>query len=106
LQGALTASGQTLPCDLVALGIGVTPEVEFLKGSGIKIDNGIQVNEYLQTNKSNVFAAGDIANYFDSIFGMHRRFEHCDNAIKQGRLVAKNMLGQKKAYNCSTGRRI
>ena len=102
LQGVLTASGKTLPCDLIALGIGVVPDIAFLQGSGIKVDNGILTDEFLQTNKPNIYAAGDAANYFDPVFGMHIRFEHWDNAIKHGRLAAKNMLGQKRAYNeCS-----
>ncbi len=102
VDGILTKSGKKINCDFVALGIGVTPDVDFLKGSGIGTADGICVDKYLQTNKSNIFAAGDIANFYDPVFKMQRRLEHWDNAIKHGRLAARNMLGQHLPYNeCS-----
>ena len=102
IQGVITQAGRNLPCDLVAVGIGVTPNTEFLNRSGIIIDNGIVVDQYLQSNKAHIFAAGDVANFFDPVFGIHWRLDHWDNAVKQGRLAAKNMLGLRQAYNeCS-----
>lgn len=98
VRAVLTSSSKTIECDFVALGIGVLPEVEFLHGSGITIEDGICVDEYLQTNMPDIFAAGDVANFFDPIFSMRRRLEHWDNAIKQGRLAAQNMLGQHLPY--------
>jgi len=102
VEGIVTQGGQDIPCDMAIIGIGVMPEIEFLSGSDILIDNGIRVNEYLQTNQPDIFAAGDVANFYDPVFGRYRRFEHWDNALKQGRLAAKNMLGFRQAYNeCS-----
>ncbi len=102
MEGVVTRAGRNLPCDLVAVGIGVTPNTEFLTRSGIIIDNGIVVDQYLQTNKAHIFAAGDVANFFDPVFGGRWRVDHWDNAVKQGRLAAKNMLGLRQAYNeCS-----
>ncbi len=102
VEGVTTQGGRDVPCDMAVIGVGVTPEIEFLNGSGILINDGIRVDEYLQTNQPNIFAAGDIANFYDPVFGAYRRFEHWDNALKQGRLAAKNMLGFRQAYNeCS-----
>lgn len=102
LEGILTKSGRIINCDFTALGIGVTPDVHFLKGSGIHVDDGIRVDEYLQASRPNIFAAGDVASFFDPLFNMYRRLEHWDNAVKQGRLAARNMLGHHLVYNtCS-----
>jgi NTE family protein len=83
IQGVRTRSGKTLPCDLALVAIGVAPEVDFLQGSGIEIDDGIVVDRYLQTNLPNIFAAGDVANFFDPVFNIRRRIEHWDNAVKE-----------------------
>jgi predicted acylesterase/phospholipase RssA len=99
VEGVRTRSGKILPCDLALVATGVAPEIEFLQGSGIKIDDGIVVDRFLQTNHPNIFAAGDVANFFDPVFNIRRRIEHWDNAIKQGRLAAKNMLGQRVPYD-------
>jgi NTE family protein len=99
IEGVKTRSGRTLPCDLALVATGVAPEVEYLQGSGIEINDGIVVDRYLQTNLPDIFAAGDVANFFDPVFNIRRRIEHWDNAIKQGRLAAKNMLGQRTPYD-------
>lgn len=94
-----TRSGRTISCDVIVLAIGVLPDLEWLSASGIACDNGICVDRFLQTNCTDIFAAGDVAYFDDPVFGMRRRVEHWDNAIKQGRLAAKNMLGQGLAYD-------
>uniref|UniRef100_UPI003F496284 FAD-dependent oxidoreductase n=1 Tax=Cupriavidus yeoncheonensis TaxID=1462994 RepID=UPI003F496284 len=98
LQAVLTQSGESLPCDLVVVAAGVEPAIEFLQHSGIEISDGVMVDQRLETNVPGIFAAGDIANYPDIVFRERRRVEHWDNAVKQGRLAARNMLGQRLAY--------
>jgi NADPH-dependent 2,4-dienoyl-CoA reductase/sulfur reductase-like enzyme len=95
---AVLKDGQNIPCDLVVAGIGVTPAVEALKNSGLDLDNGILVNEYLQSSQPDVFAAGDIANYEDVLFGKRRRVEHWDNAVTQGQYCAKALMGDKAPF--------
>ena len=90
---------KTLPCDLALVATGVAPDVGFLRGTGIALEDGIVVDRCLQTNQPHIFAAGDVANFFDPVFNIRRRVEHWDNAIKQGRLAAKNMLGQRAPYD-------
>jgi NADPH-dependent 2,4-dienoyl-CoA reductase/sulfur reductase-like enzyme/predicted acylesterase/phospholipase RssA len=94
-----TRSGETLPCDLAVIAIGVTPNIEFLRGSGIELGDGVVVDEDLETNVAGIFAAGDVASFLDPIFGERRRIEHWDNAVQQGRLAARNMLGQSLRYD-------
>ncbi|HLZ65358.1 MAG TPA: FAD-dependent oxidoreductase [Aliidongia sp.] len=95
----VTRSGRELPCDLLIVAVGVVPETGFLEKSGLVLDNGIIVDRQLRTSDPDIFAAGDVANYFDPVFNRRRRIEHWDNAIKQGRLAARNMLGQNLVYD-------
>ncbi len=95
-----TASGRRLPCDLVVVCIGIAPASEFLAGSGIALENGyIVIDEQLRTSAQNVYAAGDVTTFFDPVFAQRRHIEHWDNAIKQGRLAAFNMLGRRLRYD-------
>ena len=96
---ALAASGRRFPCDMAVLAIGVAPETGFLEQSGLALDDGVLVDEHLRTADPDIFAAGDVANFIDPVFARRRRIEHWDNAVKQGRLVARNMLGQNLPYD-------
>ena len=98
VERVLTAKGARLECDLVVAGIGITPNVDALAGSGIALDNGILVNAQCQTNVPDVFAAGDVANVLHPIFG-RVRVEHFNNAEKQGRAVARAVLGSRQEYD-------
>jgi NADPH-dependent 2,4-dienoyl-CoA reductase/sulfur reductase-like enzyme/predicted acylesterase/phospholipase RssA len=100
VQAVETANGQQLPCEMVVVAIGAMPVTGFLQGSDITLDRGlIVVDDLLRTNKPNVFAAGDVTSFYDPVFAQRRHIEHWDNAIKQGRLAAKNMLGQRVRYD-------
>ena len=98
-RSVLLRDGREFPCDLVAIGIGVEPVTGYLEGSGIALDNGVVVDRYLQASHEHVYAAGDVANFYDPVFSIRRRIEHWDNAIKQGRLAARNMLGMRVPYD-------
>src|SRR6185295_2238411 len=84
VESVLLSNGKTLACDLVVAGIGVAPVVDLFDHSGLEIENGIVVNEFLETSRPGIYAAGDVANYYDVLFGKHRRVEHWDNAVSQG----------------------
>lgn len=92
-------SGQQLPADLVVAGIGVSSATEALTDSGLKLDNGVVVNEYLETNIPDIYAAGDVANYRDLLFGKQRRIEHWDNAVEQGKYVARMLSGEHAPFS-------
>lgn len=91
-------SGQTLSADLVVLGIGVEPNIDIFRDTGLELNNGILVNRFLETNFPGVFAAGDVARYHDTLFDTQRRVEHWDNAYSQGRHAMQVMLGRYEPY--------
>ena len=84
---------------LAVVGIGVTPAVGFLNGSGISVGNGIVVNERFQTNVPDIYAAGDVACFFDPLTGRRRRIEHWSNARYQGNQVGRLLAGADGGYN-------
>jgi NADPH-dependent 2,4-dienoyl-CoA reductase/sulfur reductase-like enzyme len=83
---------------MAVAGIGVKPVTDMLAGSGIDIGDGVMVNEYLETNLSDIFAAGDVANYQDVLFNKRRRVEHWDNAVSQGQHCARVLMGERAAF--------
>ena len=85
-------------CDMVVAGVGAVPVTELFAKTGLAVDNGIIVNEYLETSQAGVFAAGDVANYFDSIFEKRRRVEHWDNAVSQGLHWASIVGGDRQPF--------
>ena len=98
VEAVLTSSGNLVPCEIVAVAIGVHPEIGFLHNSGIDVDGGILVNQHLETNQPGIYAAGDVASFYDPISRSRRRSEHWDNAVKQGRIAAWNMLGERQSW--------
>ena len=94
-----TSDGGTVDCDLVVVGIGVVPRIEFAEAAGLTTDNGILVDQGLETSATNVFAAGDVANAWHPFYGRHVRVEHWANALNQGPAAARAMLGREVAYD-------
>jgi NADPH-dependent 2,4-dienoyl-CoA reductase/sulfur reductase-like enzyme len=99
LEAVTTKNGRRVEADLAVVGIGVEPVTDFLEGSGIELDNGIVVNERFETNVPDVYAAGDVANFFDPLFGRRRRIEHWSNANYQGTEVGKVLAGADTGYD-------
>jgi NADPH-dependent 2,4-dienoyl-CoA reductase/sulfur reductase-like enzyme len=80
-------------------GIGVRPVTDLATQAGLPVDNGITVNQFLETEDPGVLAAGDVANYPDPVFGnRRRRVEHWDNAVSQGQHVARALLGRREPF--------
>jgi NADPH-dependent 2,4-dienoyl-CoA reductase/sulfur reductase-like enzyme len=94
-----TKSGLCLEAELVVVGVGVKPNVDFLADSGLALDNGVVVNQRFQTQAAGVFAAGDVANFFDPLYGRQRRIEHWSNANYQGNEVGKVLAGNGGGYD-------
>jgi 3-phenylpropionate/trans-cinnamate dioxygenase ferredoxin reductase subunit len=93
-----TGDGHVLDCDLVVVGVGVSPRTELAARAGLAIDNGIVVDERLRTSSPGVFAAGDVANAQHPFYGTRVRVEHWANALHQAPVAARNMLGGDEAY--------
>jgi NADPH-dependent 2,4-dienoyl-CoA reductase/sulfur reductase-like enzyme len=98
VESARLANGQAVQCDLVVAGIGVLPAVEVLANSRIAVNDGVTVNEYLETGVPGIWAAGDVANYQDTLYGKPRRVEHWDNAVSQGQHCARALLGERAPF--------
>jgi NADPH-dependent 2,4-dienoyl-CoA reductase/sulfur reductase-like enzyme len=93
-----TKNGRTIKTDGVVAGIGIHPNVGLAEAAGIKIDNGIVVNEKLETSASDIYAAGDVANFFHVGLGKRVTVEHEDNAVFMGKLAGTNMAGGDETY--------
>jgi NADPH-dependent 2,4-dienoyl-CoA reductase/sulfur reductase-like enzyme len=91
-------SGKELQADLAVAGIGALPATDLFEGTELKLDHGIVVNEYLETGVDGVWAAGDVTNYYDAIFRTNRHTEHWDNAVEQGKHVARALTGDRARF--------
>jgi 3-phenylpropionate/trans-cinnamate dioxygenase ferredoxin reductase subunit len=94
------ADGTTVTADLLVIGIGAVPVIALAEAAGLKIENGIAVDEHLRTSDPRVYAAGDCCSFPLAIYGGRRvRLESWRNAQDQGNLAARNMLGADDAVS-------
>jgi len=93
-----TGSGRAIEADGVVAGIGIHANLDLAKEAGLKVENGVVVNEQLETSIPDIYAAGDAANFFHSALEKRTRVEHEDNAVAMGKLAGRNMAGASDAY--------
>lgn len=89
--GVRLVDGRTIDADVVVVGIGTRPNVEWLAGSGVPTGNGVDCDETLHAGHG-VWAAGDVASFPEPATGERIRIEHRTNAAEQGTAVARNIL--------------
>jgi NADPH-dependent 2,4-dienoyl-CoA reductase/sulfur reductase-like enzyme len=92
VERVVLEDGTVLEADLVVVGIGASPAVEWLEGSGLTLDNGIVCDETMYTGVPGVYAAGDVASWFNGVMGRRQRLEHWTSAAEQGAAAARNAL--------------
>jgi NADPH-dependent 2,4-dienoyl-CoA reductase/sulfur reductase-like enzyme len=93
-----TKNGKEILGAGIIAGLGIQPNVELAQGAGLKVENGILVNGQLQTSIPDIYAAGDVAQFFNPALGKSIRVEHEDNANTMGRMAGRNMAGRSEAY--------
>jgi len=98
-KGLVLPGGGWLPADLTVVAVGVRPQVEWLAGSQVKLDNGVAVDGRLRASAPGVYAAGDCAAFVSGRYGRRLRVEHWDNALHAPRVVAANILGGDETYD-------
>ena len=92
VTGVRLLDGSVLAADLVVVGLGVTPAVEWLAGSGLEIDNGVRCDAHGRTSAADVYAVGDVASWHDPRTGRSHRYEHWTSATDQAAVVAQAIL--------------
>jgi 3-phenylpropionate/trans-cinnamate dioxygenase ferredoxin reductase subunit len=97
--GVRTTDGRLLEADVVVVGVGVAPRTELAEAAGLAVDNGVLVDARLRTSAPAVYAAGDVARAQHPLLGTAVRVEHWANALEQGPVAARNMLGGDVAYD-------
>jgi len=93
-----TTAGKEFPADVLVAGLGIVPNIETAEHAGLRVDNGIVVDEWLRTTRPEIYAAGDVANFPSAALGRHMRVEHEDAANSMGRAAGLAMAGQGAPY--------
>lgn len=93
-----TKKGREIQADVIGVGLGITLNTRILAGSGVELHDGVVVNEYLETNVPGVYAAGDVAEFYDVTISKHHTMGTWDNAMAHGRIAGLNMAGDRQAY--------
>jgi 3-phenylpropionate/trans-cinnamate dioxygenase ferredoxin reductase component len=99
VESVRTADGRSIEADFVVVGVGVVPRTQLAEAAGLEIRNGVVTTERLETSADGIYAAGDVANALNPLYGEHIRVEHWANALNQGPAAARNMLGQESPYD-------
>jgi len=98
VANVVLSDGRVEPADVVVVGVGVAPRVDLATEAGLKVDDGVVVDEYLETSAPGVYAAGDVASAWHPHYRAHLRVEHWANALNQGLAAGANAAGEHTAY--------
>jgi NAD(P)H-nitrite reductase large subunit len=93
-----TLKGREIQADVIGVGLGITLNTHILANTSIEVRSGVVVNEYLETNVPGVYAAGDVAEFYDPTIGHHHTMGTWDNGMAHGRIAGVNMAGGHQEY--------
>ena len=96
---AVVVDGESVPADLVLIGVGAAPNTQLAEKAGLRINNGVLTDSALRTGAPDVYAAGDVANAYHPVIQRHLRSEHWANALHAGPVAARSMLGQRVSFS-------
>ncbi|HEY3015502.1 MAG TPA: FAD-dependent oxidoreductase, partial [Nocardioides sp.] len=99
VEQVVLSGGEIEAADVVVIGVGVLPRVGLAEAAGVKVDNGIVVDERLRSSAPGVYAAGDVASAWHPHYRRHLRVEHWANALNQGVTAGTNAAGGSEAYS-------
>jgi len=99
LEGVVCESGTCIDAQLACVGIGVEPNTDLAIGAGLRVSDGIVVDEFLRTSAKDVYAGGDAVSYLDPVTGQRRRSQHWGHAEYCGQIAAANMVGRATKYD-------
>jgi 3-phenylpropionate/trans-cinnamate dioxygenase ferredoxin reductase subunit len=99
----ISKSGKKYNFDILVVGIGVKRNIDFIINSGLKINKGIIVNEFLEASEPDIFAAGDIAEFYDVVLNKQMLLRNWTSAFLQGKTAGLNMLGKKTIFRHISG---
>jgi NADPH-dependent 2,4-dienoyl-CoA reductase/sulfur reductase-like enzyme len=94
-----TTSGAEFEADVVVAGLGIQPNVRLAEQAGLRVENGIVVDQFLRTSQPDIYAAGDVANFHNPSLDGRLRVEHEDNANTMGRIAGLNLAGRATPYD-------
>ena len=95
----VTGAGRCIAADAVVAGLGLDLNLELARQAGLPIENGVTVDEFLRAGRPDIFAAGDIASFYNPALGQRIRVEHEDNAVTMGKQAGRNMAGASEPYH-------
>jgi len=98
-RNAQTGGEREVAVDAVVAGIGIQPNVELAQAAGLEVDNGIRVDRGLRTSHPDIYAAGDVANFYNPALDQRLRVEHEDNANTMGKIAGHNLAGRRERYD-------
>jgi len=98
VQRVICKDGSAYDAELVIIGIGILPNVELAQSAGLKVENGIVVDEYTRTSDPDIVAAGDCTWHYNAIYDRWMRLESVQNASDQARIAASTVAGKEKTY--------
>lgn len=99
VRAAVLKDGETIRCGAVLVGVGAAPETGLAEAAGLKVENGIWVDDHARTEDPAIWAAGDVTNHPSALYGRRMRLESVPNAIEQGKAAAVNMAGGDMVYD-------
>lgn len=99
VESVSCSDGSVFEAQLVIIGVGVIPEIKLAQDAGLRIENGIWVDEYCRTSDEKIFSAGDCASHPSFLYQRRLRLESVQNANDQSRVAALNMIQMQEKYS-------